>query len=161
MFMLDECANIAPIPDLPAMLSEAGGQGLQTVVVLQDLSQARRHWKTDADGILTLFGAKAILTGIADTTTLEQLSLLCGEYDRPIQTITNPQPTSSIRPSRQNSNTESWTTRKERRLPPDQIAQIPQGQAFIMIGPHWQLTPTLPHHKHPAFAEFEGHSAGA
>ncbi len=45
LFMLDECANIAPLPDLPAMLSEAGGQGLQTVVVLQDLSQARRRWK--------------------------------------------------------------------------------------------------------------------
>jgi TraM recognition site of TraD and TraG len=71
LFMLDECANIAPIPDLPAMLSEAGGQGLQTVVVLQDLSQARRHWKADADGLLTLFGAKAILSGIADTTTLK------------------------------------------------------------------------------------------
>jgi TraM recognition site of TraD and TraG len=26
LFLLDECANVAPIPDLPAMLSEAGGQ---------------------------------------------------------------------------------------------------------------------------------------
>lgn len=29
LLMLDEAANIAPLPDLPAMLSEAGGQGLR------------------------------------------------------------------------------------------------------------------------------------
>ena len=38
---LDEVANIAPIPDLPAMVSEGGGQGLLTLACLQDLSQAR------------------------------------------------------------------------------------------------------------------------
>jgi type IV secretion system protein VirD4 len=137
------------------MLSEAGGQGLQTVVVLQDMSQARRRWKADADGMLSLFGAKVILSGIADTNTLEQLSLLCGEFDRPIQTITNPRPSNSLRPSGQTSSTESWTTRRERRLPADQIAQIPQGQALIMIGARWQLLPTHSYHQHPAFAELE------
>jgi len=39
-FCLDEVANIAPIPDLPALISEAGGQGLHVLVCLQDLSQA-------------------------------------------------------------------------------------------------------------------------
>ena len=151
LFMLDECANIAPLPDLPAMLSEAGGQGLQTVVVLQDMSQARRRWKADADGMLSLFGAKVILSGIADTATLEQLSLLCGEFDRPIQTITDPRTVSTLRPSGQTNSTESWTTRRERRLPADQIAQIPKGQALIMIGARWQLLPTHPYHQHAAF----------
>jgi type IV secretory pathway TraG/TraD family ATPase VirD4 len=33
LFLLDECANVAPIPDLPAMLSEAGGQGLHVICV--------------------------------------------------------------------------------------------------------------------------------
>ena len=107
--------------------------------------------------MLTLFGAKAILSGIADTTTLEQLSLLCGEYDRPIQTLADPRSANPLRPSGQNNSTESWTTRRERRLPPDQIAQIPQGQALIMIGPHWQLTPTHPYHQHPAFTRRPKH----
>jgi type IV secretion system protein VirD4 len=96
LFMLDECANVAPIPDLPAMLSEAGGQGLQTVVVLQDMSQARRRWHADADGMLSLFGARIVLSGIADTKTLEQLSLLCGDWDRPIQTISHQEPANLI-----------------------------------------------------------------
>ncbi len=152
LFMLDECANIAPIPDLPAMLSEAGGQGLQTVVVLQDMSQARRRWPQEADGMLSLFGARVILSGIADTKTLQQLSLLCGDWDRPIQTITHQQPNTLLNTSRSPASTsQSWTTRRERRLPPDQIAQLPRGQALVMIGPRWSLLPTLPHHQHPAF----------
>ena len=160
LFMLDECANIAPLPDLPGMLSEAGGQGLQTVVVLQDMSQARRRWRADADGMLSLFGARVVLSGIADTKTLEQLSLLCGEFDRPIQTITDPRSGNPLRPSGQNNSTESWTTRRERRLPADQIARIPRGQALVMIGARWQLLPTHPYHQQAAFTGLDNHSAG-
>jgi len=94
--MLDEAANIAPLPDLPAMLSEAGGQGLQAVVVLQDMSQARRRWPRDADGMLSLFGARVILSGIADTQTLEQLSLIAGDWDRPVQTVSRQQSSAGL-----------------------------------------------------------------
>jgi hypothetical protein len=38
---LDEVANIAPIHDLPALVSEAGGQGLHVLVCLQDLTGAQ------------------------------------------------------------------------------------------------------------------------
>ena len=41
LWALDEVANIAPIDDLPALISQAGGQRLQVMVGLQDLSQAR------------------------------------------------------------------------------------------------------------------------
>ena len=41
LLALDEVANIAPIPDLPAMVSEGAGQGLLVLACLQDLSQAR------------------------------------------------------------------------------------------------------------------------
>ena len=88
LLLLDECANIAPVPGLPAMLSEGGGQGVQTLVVLQDMSQARRRWPREADGMLSLFGAKVVMSGVADVQTLEQLSLICGDWDRPVQTVT-------------------------------------------------------------------------
>jgi hypothetical protein len=53
--------------DLPALASQAGGQNLQVVIGLQDLSQARTRWGQDAaDGFLSLFQTKLILTGIAD-----------------------------------------------------------------------------------------------
>jgi type IV secretion system protein VirD4 len=161
LLMLDEAANIAPLPDLPAMLSEAGGQGLQAVVVLQDMSQARRRWPRDADGMLSLFGARVILSGIADTQTLEQLSLIAGDWDRPVQTVSRQQSGAGLlagllgggaQPTR-TSTGESWTTRRERVLPAGEIAQLPRGRALVMIGAHWQLLPTLPYDRHPGFAQ--------
>jgi type IV secretion system protein VirD4 len=63
---LDEVANIAPIHDLPTLVSEAGGQGLHVMACLQDLSQARQRWgESSADGFLSLFQTKLIFTGIA------------------------------------------------------------------------------------------------
>jgi type IV secretory pathway TraG/TraD family ATPase VirD4 len=44
LWALDEIANIAPIHDLPALVSQAGGQRLQMMIGLQDLSQARTRW---------------------------------------------------------------------------------------------------------------------
>ena len=158
LFMLDECANIAPLPDLPAIVSEAGGQGLQAVVVFQDISQARRRWPQDADGMMSMFGARVAMSGIADLRTLEQLSLLCGEWDRPVQTLTRQRP--GVLSGQSATSSESWSTRRERRLPADQIAQLPQGRALVMIGPHWQILPTLPYDRHPTFAQLTapGHS---
>ncbi len=43
LFALDEAANIAPIHDLPAMVSEGGGQGVHLMACFQDLSQVREH----------------------------------------------------------------------------------------------------------------------
>jgi type IV secretion system protein VirD4 len=152
LFLLDECANIAPIPDLPAMLSEAGGQGLQAVCVFQDISQVRRRWPREADGFMSLFGAKIILSGVADTRTLEQLSLLAGEWDRPVQTLSEQRPTGLLSDPSRRTSTESWTTRRERIVPPDRIAQLTRGEALVMIGPRWELVPTTPYHQHPTFA---------
>ena len=78
LLALDEVANIAPIPDLPAMLSEGAGQGLLVMACLQDLSQARARWGSAADGFLTLFGTTVVFPGIADVATLRDLSALGG-----------------------------------------------------------------------------------
>ncbi len=79
LLALDEIANIAPIPDLPAMVSEGAGQGLLVLACLQDLSQARARWGQAADGFLSLFGTTVVLRGIADTSTLRDLSALAGD----------------------------------------------------------------------------------
>ena len=74
VFALDEVANIAPLPDLPTIVSEGAGQGLLTLACLQDLSQARSRWGPEADGFLSLFGTTVVLPGIADVSTLRALS---------------------------------------------------------------------------------------
>ncbi len=87
---LDEVANIAPVPDLPAMVSEGGGQGVLTMACLQDLSQARVRWGEAADGFLSLFGTTVVLPGIGDVRTLEAISSLAGEEEVPTTSLSQP-----------------------------------------------------------------------
>ena len=87
---LDEVANIAPVPDLPAMVSEGGSQGVVTLACLQDLSQARGRWGGAADGFLSLFGTTVVLPGIGDVQTLDALSRLAGEEEVPTRSVSTP-----------------------------------------------------------------------
>lgn len=105
-----------------------------------------------------------ILAGVADQKTLEQLSLIAGDWDRPVQTISRQRsgasPVAGIlrgQAASRASAGESWSTRRERILPPGEIARLPRGQALVMIGPDWQLLPTLPYDQHPRFAPLTGH----
>ncbi len=90
LFALDEAANIAPLPDLPNNCVEGGGQGMLTLVCLQDMSQARARWGPDADGWLSFFGSKVMLRGIEDVRTLEMLSALAGEEEVPTRAVSRP-----------------------------------------------------------------------
>jgi type IV secretory pathway TraG/TraD family ATPase VirD4 len=78
LLVLDELANVAPLPRLAGIVSEGGGQGVTTLACLQDLSQARSRWGTAADGFLSLFPTTVVLPGIADRFTLEMLRHLAG-----------------------------------------------------------------------------------
>jgi type IV secretory pathway TraG/TraD family ATPase VirD4 len=64
--VLDEAANIAPLPGLPSLVSEGGGQGVLTLACFQDLSQARERWGPAADGFVSLFGTKVVLPGMPE-----------------------------------------------------------------------------------------------
>lgn len=74
LLALDEVANIAPLRNLPRMVSAGSGQGIQVMAVLQDLSQAKARWQQQADGFITLFRHKVILGGVMHAETLEALA---------------------------------------------------------------------------------------
>lgn len=90
LFALDELANIAPLPDLPRLISEGAGQGLLVLGCLQDLSQARQRWGAIADGFLSLFSTTVVFPGVADRSTLELIAALGGEHDVLRSSITYP-----------------------------------------------------------------------
>lgn len=96
LLALDEVANIAPIPNLPQLVSEGGGQGMLTLACLQDLSQARARWGPDADGWLSLFGSTVILRGVEDVKTLEIFSTLAGEEEVLTRAVSSPLPAATI-----------------------------------------------------------------
>jgi type IV secretory pathway TraG/TraD family ATPase VirD4 len=129
LLALDEVANIAPIPDLPSMVSEGAGQGLLVLACLQDLSQARTRWGQAADGFLSLFGTTVVLRGIADTATLRDLSALAGLHEVTTTTISRSAGQwGRIRPSM------TVGTAREPRLSVDELARGAPGRA-ILVGP--------------------------
>ena len=121
LWALDEVANIAPIHDLPALVSQAGGQRLQVMVGLQDLSQARSRWGAEvAEGFMSLFQTKLVLSGIGDTRTLESISLALGEYDRQVvsSSLGAAAPSScSSRRRAPSSESVTYHTQRQRTLP--------------------------------------------
>ncbi len=127
LYALDEVANIAPLPDLPATLAEGGSQGLVVMACLQDLSQARARWDKAADGFLTLFTHKLVLPGIADTETLKAISTLAGEVDIPVRSETA---TNALIPR----GTTTWSTHHRPRLPANRIAAGAPGAAILISG---------------------------
>jgi len=150
VFALDEVANIAPLPNLPAMISDGGGQGAPVVACLPDLSQARVRWGQAAEGFLSLFGAKLILPGIGDPRTLEAVSTICGEWDRPIESVSTSQPPPPpgkwFAPAPTVSRT--VTTHRERVVSPSAVARGEPGTGLLLGDGGWQvveLTPVWSH----------------
>jgi type IV secretion system protein VirD4 len=151
--VLDEVANVAPIHSLPALVSEAGGQGLHVVAALQDLSQVRSRWGAEiAEGFLSLFQHVLALGGIRDTRTLEALSVICGEWDRPHTSTA----TSSSRKAwtiwpweRTRSTSTTHSHIRQRRLVPGQIYALPPGRALYLSGSGWRTIRLAPHYTHP------------
>lgn len=76
--VLDEMANIAPLPTLGSLLSEGVSQGVYLLGALQDLTQARARWPRLAQGLFTLFGTTVVLGGIGDLETLRLVEELAG-----------------------------------------------------------------------------------
>jgi type IV secretion system protein VirD4 len=146
MWLLDEVANVAPIHDLPALVSQAGGQRLQVVIGLQDLSQARTRWGADAaDGFMSLFQTRLVLGGIGDSRTLESISLALGEYDRELVSSSNGVNHSGelfAPPSR--SEGTSYQTHRQRTLTPGEIAQLQELDGLLLAGCSWDLIKLTP-----------------
>ena len=141
LWALDEVANIAPIHDLPSLVSQAGGQKLQVMVGLQDLSQARSRWGTEvAEGFMSLFQTKAVLSGIGDTRTLESISVALGEYDRKVVSSSLGKGESDrLRDPDHHNESVSYQTQRQRVLTPGEIAKLPPGQALLLQGADWRL----------------------
>ena len=123
LLMLDEVANIAPLPSLPALLSDGGGVGIPTVAVFQSLGQARSRWGQeatetmwDASTIKTMFG------GLSRSTDLQDISRLLGTYETSRRTISKGRDGAS----------ESVRSEQEPVLAPDELRRIPLASYVVL-----------------------------
>jgi len=178
---LDEVANIAPLPQLPAMVSEGGSQGVLTLACLQDLSQARARWGVAADGFLSLFGTTVVLPGIADMRTLQALSALAGEEEVVTRSVSAPLPAPHIGLGRRivgamgrgrygqvhvpvQTPTVTTSTRRQPRLPVDAVGRGVPGRATVVDERNeltWvRLTPWFAHQPWRDLADGWGRAGG-
>ena len=123
LLMLDEVANIAPLPSLPSLLSDGGGVGIPTVAVFQSLGQARSRWGQeatetmwDASTIKTMFG------GLSRSTDLQDISRLLGTYETTRRTISKGRDGAS----------ESLRSDQEPVLAPDELRKIPMASYVVL-----------------------------
>lgn len=150
LWALDEVANIAPIHDLPALVSQAGGQNLQVMIGLQDLSQARTRWGQEAaEGFMSLFQTRMVLHGIGDAKTLESISVALGEYDREVYSASTGRSDNEY-PFAPDNRSEgvSYHTQSRRVLTPGEVASVPEKHALLLEGAGWELIGLTPWRVH-------------
>ena len=123
LIVLDEAANIAPIPDLDSLAATAAGHGIQLVTVWHDLAQITARFGPRATTVVNNHRAKLFLSGISDPATLDYASHLIGEEELHLPAVTSG--------GRQGpSTTRSPTVR--RLAPPDALRRIQPGRAVLI-----------------------------
>lgn len=81
LLIVDEAANIAPLPDLDTLASTAAGVGIQLLTVWQDLAQISTRYGDRALTVVNNHRAKIALSGISDPKTLDYFSRLVGDSE--------------------------------------------------------------------------------
>jgi len=140
LVMLDEAANIAPLPDLPALLAAGGGDGIVAAVILQSLDQARTRWGQQAAGaMLDSATVRLVLPGLSHPQDLRDLAALAGERGFQERSHTR---------SDQGGSSETIATRDKVVLRADELRSLPAGSAMLIprrvrpvritLVPHWR-----------------------
>ncbi|MBK9740973.1 MAG: type IV secretory system conjugative DNA transfer family protein [Actinobacteria bacterium] len=151
LFLLDECANVAPIPSLPNLLADGRGQSLTIIPIFQTLAQVRsRYGDEDASTVFSASQIKLILGGSDDADDCRDISNLIGERDDWYATTSHSTHALAI----DTNATTSSSLRKVPILPPDAIRAIPFGSAVMLqsqtepfplrLRP-WTTRPDAPH----------------
>lgn len=71
LFLLDELANVAPVPELDKVASTCGSYGIILVSIFQDLSQLEAIYGIKSRTVLNNHRSKLCLSGISDLATLD------------------------------------------------------------------------------------------
>jgi len=80
--LVDEAANIAPLRELPRVLSQAAGHGVRVASIWQSLGQMRERYGAASDTILANSTTKLFMGPITDEATRSYLLGLLGDEPR-------------------------------------------------------------------------------
>lgn len=79
LLVIDEAANIAPLPNLAQLASTARGVGIQLVTAWQDFAQIQAMYTTFSATVINNHRAKVVLPGVSDPPTLDYFAKIIGE----------------------------------------------------------------------------------
>jgi len=122
--ILDEAANY-PLPSLTSLMSEGGGTGISTMVVLQSLAQARAVWgEHAASAVWDAAIVKIVLGGGSTARDLDDLSRLIGQREE-LQT--------SSSTSTDGRRSTSTSTTRVPVMEPYRLRTLPFGTAVLLL----------------------------
>jgi type IV secretion system protein VirD4 len=126
LLVLDELANIAPLPSLLSILSEGASQGVVLTWAVQSLYQLRaKYGDSEAQTIFSSTRAKVLFGGSSDEHDLSSIEKLLGEVEVPTR--------STSRDRQGNwSRQDGW--QRLPRISASQMRAIPAGQALVLYG---------------------------
>lgn len=133
--VLDEAANIAPLPGLPSIMSDSGGRGITPMVICQSFAQMDTAWGQEgARAVRANATAQFFLPGIKEPEELEKISKLTRKYRA--QRVST-----SIGASGSSTSVSSeW----DHAMHPDKIREMPLGQALLFYRAYPYALVTMP-----------------
>lgn len=124
LLCLDEAGNVAPLPNLAEIASTAPSHNIQLVSIFHDLAQARARYGQQAETMVNSHRARMLLPGVADLETLRYFSSLAGEQE--VRDLT--------RTTGAGGTTRSSGHRNRPLLAPEELRQLPEGEALLLYG---------------------------
>lgn len=132
--VLDEVANIAPIPNFPEMLSDLRSYGIQIIYAIQGRAQARRTWGEEGTQMLIDNSAGMLmLGGTKDPAMLKDMSEVAGM-------IEVSQYTSQMKSFGASVGQRTLSEQDKNILRPDEFARLGKDEAMLITG---QLPPAM------------------
>lgn len=119
LVMLDECANTAPIRELPQYLSTVRSMGITLVAIFQDLAQCESRYGELASSVVNNARAVLFLSGSKDRKTLELQRDLAGRQRQ-------------RRYTQDNAGGEQLTFEKDDMLPVDAGRRVGPGRGVLL-----------------------------
>ncbi|MHB8220381.1 MAG: type IV secretory system conjugative DNA transfer family protein [Acidimicrobiales bacterium] len=125
LVVLDEAANIAPLPELDGLAATCAGHGVQLVTVWQDLAQMAARYGERSSTVVNNHRATLFLSGTSDPRTLDHASHLVGDEEIQIPSVTR---------DAMGGRTVTTTVTRRPLLPPDALRQMPAGTGVLVYG---------------------------
>src|SRR5207302_5977674 len=123
-FLVDEAPNTATIKQLPSLISDGGGRGIPTTMIVQERAQAVETW--GPNNATAMWGAatmRMVLPGITDESELRTIASYAGEYDEEIPSFSH---------SAQQGNSVSYSLRPRPGMQPDEVRALAKFNALVL-----------------------------